>query len=150
MKKILNIVAAITLTALTFVGCASSGKSGAATSVHPRSYTFDLIDAGDVIKMPFNEYGPNYQAKCDFTQFVKKDKPQPGDTVNIKMKAVSDCDMPVLFGVIVDPSEAAGYWKQLAEYSTIAEGIVAGEPFEIDLSFELTAKQVSEFQFLVE
>lgn len=146
MKKSLLKTFALAFVASIFVSCASKGP----VSVHPRSYTFDLIDAGEVQNITFNEYGPNYQLKCDFTAFVKKDKPQVGDTVNIKALFTSNIDLPVMFGCLVDPSQAAGWWTQLEEYTTIAENVVAGEPVELDLSFVLTKAPIEEFHFIIQ
>jgi hypothetical protein len=150
MKKLFGkAIVAFALFGLLFASCAST-KSAGTESVHPRDYTFDLIDSGEVCDIVFNQYGPNYQAKCDFTSFVKKDKPQAGDTVYIKARAVSDTDLPVLFGCLVDPSQQAGYWKQLEEYTTIAEDVVAGVPFDLDFTFVLTASPIAEFTFMIQ
>ena len=84
MKKILCVATMLMTLALVLTGCASGGgkKDAGPVSVHPRSYTFDVIDGGsDTLNLVFNSYGPNYQVTPFFTPLVKKDKPQAGDTV---------------------------------------------------------------------
>jgi len=149
-KTLLALTTALSLAAMLFTGCESTSAGSAPASIHPREYTFDLIDGGQTLDIVYNQYGPNYQAKCDFTTLVKKDKPQAGDTVYIKGRFTSNIDLPVLFGVVVDPSQAANYWKQMAEYTTLATDIVAGEPVELDLAFTLTDAPVSDFTFMLQ
>lgn len=144
MKKLLNVAAmALALCGLMLTSCASGGKSDAGASTHPRSYTFDVIDGGsEKISMPFNQYGPNYQATPFFTNLVKKDKPQAGDTVTFKMKAVSEIDLPLLLAY---PCSTSPSWTPLAETITMAENVVAGEAFECEVTFTLTSKMGSDF-----
>ena len=112
MKKLLNVaVVAMALCGLMLTSCGSTGGSGAPASVHPRSYTFDVIDGGgDTVNLVWNQYGPNYQATPFFSGLTKKDKPQAGDTVTFKMKAVSDVDLPLLLAY---PCSTSPAWTPL-------------------------------------
>lgn len=49
--------------------------------VHPRIYEFDLCDAEKTVFLGLNETGVIFDAKIDFTRFVKKDMPKVGDKV---------------------------------------------------------------------
>lgn len=154
MKKLLTAsIIALSLIGALFTSCGSTGgKSGAPASVHPRDYTFDLIDGGEVCNIVFNEYGPNYQAKIDLSNYVKKDKPQPGDTVYVKARFVSNVDLPVLFGTLVDPSPAAGYWLQLCgeDFAIIAENVTAGEPVDVEMTYTIEKAQKADFNFVLQ
>ena len=146
MKKILCVATMLMTLALVLTGCASGGgkKDAGPVSVHPRSYTFDVIDGGsDVLNLVFNTYGPNYQVTPFFSSLVKKDKPQAGDTVIFKMKAVSDVDLPLL---LVYPCSTSPSWVNLSGESFVfAENVKAGEPFECEASIVLTAKMGGDF-----
>lgn len=49
--------------------------------VHPRIYEFDLCDAEKTVFLGLNETRVIFDAKVDFTRFVKKDMPKAGDKV---------------------------------------------------------------------
>lgn len=142
MKKIVNFaVAALALCGL-LVSCASNGGSkkaddaNAPASVHPRSYVLDLADSktGTTVSLAYNEWGPNYQSNpnMDFTDFVKMDKPQAGDTITINYKFKVDKDLNVLLLGLVDGSAKANYWLNLLDPSclVLAENVKAGEVIE--------------------
>ena len=58
MKKLFGIaITALALIGFVFTSCAST-KGGKVESVHPREYTFDLYDSGEVCDIVFNQYGP--------------------------------------------------------------------------------------------
>lgn len=95
---------------------------------HPRTYVIEMADAGTTVDVAYNSYGPNYQATPDFTKFLKADKPQKGDTLEVHFKFKSNIDLPVLFAGAVDTSPQANYWTQLtgADYFLVGEDIKAG------------------------
>jgi hypothetical protein len=128
---------------LVMTGCASK-KAAGPVSVHPRSYTFDVIDGGsDVLELKYNQYGPNYQVTPYFSTLVKTDNPLAGDTITFKMKAVSDVDLPLL---LVYPCSTSPSWTNLAGDSFVfAENVKAGEAFECEVSFVLTANMGADF-----
>lgn len=146
MKKLLSFAATALALCGLMVSCASSGsseKSGAPASIHPRSYTFDLIDGGsDTINLVWNQYGPNYQATPFFDKLVKTDKVQAGDTVTFKAKATTDVDLPLLLAY---PVSTSPNWTPMGETIAVAENVKAGETFEIDVTFVTTAKQGTNF-----
>lgn len=143
MKKLLNAAAMLLGLGLVLTGCASGGSSKGPTSVHPRSYTFDVFDGGETLNLVFNQYGPNYQVTPYFTSFVKKDKPKAGDTVTFKMKATSDVDLPLL---LVYPGSTSPSWTNLCDESIVfAENVVAGEPFECEATIVLTHDMGGDF-----
>ncbi|MCQ2575551.1 MAG: hypothetical protein MJ162_02330 [Treponema sp.] len=144
MKKLLSLsVAALALAATLLTGCASSGgakKDAGAGSVHPRSYVLDPIDGGEVWEMPYNQYGPNYQSLKERSHYplVKTDKPQAGDTIEIRSKFTSDIDIPMLFAHVTDQSAQANYWTILGEVCVlVAEDIKAGVPVEWNYDYVL-------------
>lgn len=149
MKKILCVATMLMTLALVLTGCASGGgkKDAGPVSVHPRSYTFDVIDGGsDTLNLVFNSYGPNYQVTPFFTPLVKKDKPQAGDTVTFKMKAVSDVDLPLLLAY---PCSTSPSWTPLDDGNNdtrvLAKDVKAGEEFECEITWVLTAKMGADF-----
>ncbi len=148
MKKLLGLSAMLLALGLMLTGCASKDKGEAGPSIpHPRTYTFDVIDGGSsTISLVFNSYGPNYQATPFFTPLVKKDKPQAGDTVIFKMKAVSDVDLPLLLAY---PCSTSPSWTPLdsqdEEARVMARDVKAGEPFECEISWVLTTKMGGDF-----
>lgn len=148
MKKLVSLSAiAVALCGILLSGCASSGKSSGPVSVHPRDYTFDVIDGGsEVLNLVFNSYGPNYQVVPDFTALVKKDKPQKGDTVTFKMKATSDVDLPLLLAY---PCSTSPSWtpldNQVNDERVLAENVKAGEAFECEITFVLTGNMGGNF-----
>lgn len=142
MKKLLSLAAVGLALCGLFVSCASTGssKGAATTSTHPRSYVLDPFDAGEKWSMPYNQYGPNYQSLKDTSHFklVKTDKPQAGDTIQIRAKFTSDIDIPKLFCHVTDQSPAANYWTILGEANVfVAENIKAGEPVEMNIDYVL-------------
>lgn len=143
MKKLLGISAMLLALGLVMTGCASKKAEGP-VSVHPRSYTFDVIDGGsDVLELKYNQYGPNYQVTPYFSTLVKTDNPLAGDTITFKMKAVSDVDLPLL---LVYPCSTSPSWTNLAGDSFVfAENVKAGEAFECEVSFVLTANMGADF-----
>ena len=73
--------------------------------------------------------------------FVNGWLPRKGDTVIIKYKGTSDIDIDALQITIAENTAAVGWWKNLEtnSYPTFAQGIVAGQEFEAECAFELTA-----------
>ena len=138
MKKLVSLSAiAVALCGILLSGCASGSKSSGPVSVHPRDYTFDVIDGGaDVLNLVFNQYGPNYQVVPDFTALVKKDKPQAGDTVTFKMKATTDVDLPVL---LCYPVSTSPNWTGLGDTVEMATDVKAGDTFECEITVVLSA-----------
>ncbi len=145
MKKIFAFSAAAALCGMILSGCASTGaasgnKGGATTpSVpHPRTYTLDLIDSGAKFSFLPNQYGEkgrsDYQNNADFTSFIKADKPQAGDTIEVYYKATSDVDLDFVMCNLVDTSPAANYWTVLNADADKDQGfgvdVKAGVPFE--------------------
>jgi len=155
MKKLLKIAAMALAMAAVLTGCASGGSAKASEGSgipHPRSYVFDVIDGGSAnLNLTFNSYGPNYQVVAYFTGLVKKDKPQAGDTVTFKMKAVSDVDLPLL---LVYPCSTSPNWTGLDDGNedarVFAKDVKAGEPFECDVSFVLATKMGADFALCIQ
>lgn len=159
MKKLLSVAAVAVALCSLMVSCASkeavveSAVEEPAAIVHPRSYTFDMIDSGDSIQVPKNEYGPNYQYYGHLWKLAKKDRPLKNDTVIFHIKGVSDTDLPALQAEVVDSSATAGYWKILTssadQSKVIAENIKAGEPFEAELTYILAEDSVAAFDLVI-
>lgn len=144
MKKLLSVAAMALAMALAFTSCASSGAKSEGSGIpHPRSYVLDVIDGGETLNLVWNQYGPNYQVTPFFTSLLKKDKPQAGDTVTFKMKAVSDVDLPLL---LCYPCSTSPSWTNLADESFVmAENVKAGEAFECEVTVVLTQKMGADF-----
>lgn len=154
MKKFMNVaVVALALCGLMLTSCGSTGGSkGAAASTHPRTYTFDIIDGGaDVLNLQFNSYGPNYQCTPFFTNLVKKDKVQAGDTVTFKMKATTDVDLPLLLAY---PCSTSPAWTPLddgdMDARVIAKDVKAGETFDVDVTWVLAGKMGADFALCIQ
>ena len=148
MKKLLSVAAMALAMALAFTSCASSGAKSEGSGIpHPRSYVLDVIDGGETLNLVWNQYGPNYQATPFFTNLVKKDKPQAGDTVVFKMKATTDVDLPLLLAY---PCSTSPSWTGLAETVTLAENVKAGETFDVDVEFVLYQKMGGDFALCIQ
>lgn len=136
MKK-LSLAAALACVAVMLSSCASTGGAGKTEeviSVHPRSYVIDLGESksGASVNVPKNQYDEtNYQSDpgMDFTKFIKKDKPQAGDTVKVCYKFSADIDISQVKISLVDPT--VNYWLELAkdDYVTV-DDVKAGEIYE--------------------
>ena len=157
-KSLVKVAISLAAAALTFVSCASTsnGKGAASTSVHPRDYTIDMAESttGTSIKVVKNPYDTNYQCDLamDFTKFVRKDKPQAGDTVVINYKFTADKDLPVLLLGLVDGSPKANYWTNLLDPSVfvLAENIKAGEVYEGSKEVVLAASVLGDLQAYIQ
>lgn len=137
MKKILSLSAiAVALLGLVFTGCASGSKASdeGPKIPHPRSYVLDPADKGAELAMPFNSYGPNYQGTVDMWSWLKKDKPQAGDTVQIRGRLTSDTDIPNVVVYLTDTSPAANYWTNLCGDNYLFD-VKAGVP--VDINFDV-------------
>lgn len=155
MKKILKVSVLLMALAMLFTSCASKEKGESGPSIpHPREYVFDPIDAGEVWSIEYNQYGPNYQSlkTNTFYPLVKKDKPLAGDTVTIKMKFVSDIDLPCLIANLTDQSAAANYWTLISAKEdvnkVIATDIKAGVPVEVEYTTVLSTDVKGDFTFV--
>ncbi|MCQ2575822.1 MAG: hypothetical protein MJ162_03690 [Treponema sp.] len=150
MKKFIIPAALVLAAAVLFSGCASkdSANSGAA-STHPREYTIDLAESttGTTINIPFNTYGPNYQSDpaCNFTNFIKKDKPQAGDVIHMYWKFSSNIDIPLVKISLIDPT--VNYWLELAQddFAVILD-VKAGEIYEGSKDITLVNSVKGEFK----
>ena len=155
MKKLLTIAAAAVL-GFGLVSCGSTGgdskKAPAAGYVHPMTYTLDLADAGDVITFSDNSaYGEKgistRQVVVNFTDIVKPNKPQAGDTVVVTGKITSAIDIDSLRIGLADDSAAANYWTNLAAGDDVfIPEVKAGSQIEINQSFELAAGMKGNFK----
>ena len=136
MKKLLGISTVLLALGVMLTGCASSGAKGdAAPSIpHPRTYVVDPADSKTEVEVPFNSYGPNYQQTIDMWSFLKKDKPQAGDTVQIRGRLTSDLDIPNIVVYLTDNSAAANYWTNLCDDNVLLD-VKAGEP--VDINFDV-------------
>ncbi len=157
MKKIsiLAACAAVLLMAgCTSTGAAKSAADSAALPEHPMTYVLDLADTGDVVTFVDNtQYGTKgestRQAKPSWTQLVKVNKPQAGDTVIVKGKFVSDMDLDRVKIGPVDDSAAVNYWLNLYDPEVdqyAIENIKAGEAVEFEFAWVLVASMVKEFK----
>lgn len=152
MKKFI-VPAVVALVAALFVSCASTGSSGKAGSgsVHPREYTLDLAEGKSTeVPVVFNQYGPNYQSDpaINFTNNVKKDKPQAGDLIHVYYKFTTDIDIPVVRISLIDPT--VNYWLELAaDDAIVIEDIKAGEMVEGFKDIPLTNGVKGEFKVYI-
>ncbi|MCQ2593100.1 MAG: hypothetical protein MJ188_10000 [Treponema sp.] len=134
MKKNLGVLALGLSLCAFLVGCASTGKNEAFVSSvsHPRTYVIDLADAksGNVSKFKTLNDTAIYGSNNDFTDFLKFDPPQIGDTFEVHYKGVSDIDIPGIELCISNHST----WNNLISQDqcelALAEDIKAGVPFE--------------------
>lgn len=150
MKKLVSISAiAVALCGILLSSCASGSKAEVGPSIpHPRDYVFDVYDAGETLKLVYNQYGPNYQVEAFFTPLVKKDKPQAGDTVTFRMKATTDVDLPLLLAY---PHSSSPSWTNLTgEAYTIAENVKAGDTFELELTCVLSTNAGGNFGLCIQ
>lgn len=144
MKKITVLAAAAA--ALLLASCASTGADkGAAAPAHPMTYVLDLADTGDEVVFTDNtQYGEKgvstRQAIPGWTNLVKNNKMKAGDTVVVKGKITSPISIDQVMCGFIDDSPAANYWTNLheeAEGGIYLEGIEAGVPYDIDLTFTI-------------
>ena len=103
---------------------------------HPRSYVLDPADGAATLALPFNSYGPNYQGTIDMWKYLKKDKPQAGDTMQLRGKVTSDIDIPCVVFYLTDTSPAANYWTNLCGDSYIFD-MKAGVAYDINVDVVL-------------
>ena len=136
MKKLLGISTVLLALAVMLTGCASKdAKGGNGPSIpHPRTYVVDPADSKTEVEVPFNSYGPNYQQTIDMWSFLKKDKPQAGDTVQIRGRLTSDLDIPNIVVYLTDNSAAANYWTNLCDDNVLLD-VKAGVP--VDINFDV-------------
>jgi len=147
MKKI-TLMAGIAAVAMLLASCASSGAAKSASAPapeHPMTYVLDLADTGSEIVFSDNtQYGEKgrstRQAIPNWTNLVKSNKIQAGDTVIVRGIITSPVDIDCVMIGIVDDSPAANYWTNLHEeieggYSL--DGITAGVPYEINMEFPI-------------
>lgn len=153
-KSLVKVAISLAAAALTFVSCASTsnGKGAASTSVHPRDYTIDMAESttGTSIKVVKNPYDTNYQCDLamDFTKFVRKDKPQAGDTIHLAYKFSTDNDISIARFSLIDPT--VNYWLELAPDGAMEiENIVAGEIYEGEWDYELVENVSGEFKLYI-
>ncbi len=107
-------------------------------AAHPRTYVLDVGEVAPTVSLAFNSYGPNYQATPDFSKFMKGDKPQKGDTLEVHMKFKPSIDLPVLLAQPVDSSAQANYWTTLADSVVVGEDLKAGQTYDFVHKFVLT------------
>ncbi|MBR5966505.1 MAG: hypothetical protein IK015_10365 [Treponema sp.] len=112
-----------------------------------KNYVIDLADTtnGKVVTISKNQYGPNYQNTNPptFTKFFSGNLPQPGDTIEVHFKLVSNVDLPTLQMMVIDNSEAAKWWTPISNENQAVEDIKANVPFEGVLQFKVATKPVS-------
>lgn len=134
MKKNLSFVAMAAVVCSFFVGCASTSNKGAFVSTveHPRTYVIDLADAktGNVSKFNLLSGTQIYGSNNEFTDFLKYDPPQKGDTFEVHYKGVSDIDLPGIELCISNHSTWNNLISQEQCELALAEDIKAGVPFE--------------------
>jgi len=133
MKKLLSMAAVGLALCGLFVSCASTGGSASTGSVHPREYTLDLAESatGTTTSVVKNPYDTNHQSDpaLDFTKFIRKDKPQAGDTIHINYKFSADNDISIVRFCLIDPT--VNYWLELAPESYVdITDVKAGEVYE--------------------
>ena len=134
MKKLLGFSAMALALCGLFVSCASTGKNEAFVSnvAHPRTYIIDLADAktGNVSKFAALNGTTIYGSNNEFTDFLKFDPPQVGDTFEVHYKGVSDIDIPGIELCISNHSTWNNLISQEQCELALAEDIKAGVPFE--------------------
>lgn len=161
MKKILGISAmAIALAGLMSCGSTSGAAKDDPNAValvpHPRTYVVDMSDGKSTNTgavgsghWKFNQYGPNYQDTMSFTDLLKVNKPQAGDTIELHIKGVADKDVPAIFFNVVDTSAQANYWTVLTDEDhrdIPVENIKAGEVFEATFEIPVTVNMKGKFE----
>lgn len=164
METIMKIKRLITLLFIFILCLNLYAKQKEKTTVeHPMEYILDLSEIGD-FKFLYNDfYGDAKKSKrqvcLNFTKFVRRNKPQIGDTVRITGVLTSPIDIDKLIVGIVDDSVSADYWMNLAkDGSSVSEqrktpdtaisNIKAGEPYNLDVKF--TIKQKMRLRFAVQ
>lgn len=130
---------------------------------HPMEYILDLSEIGDFKFLNNDLYGDSKKSKrqvcLNFTKFVRRNKPQIGDTVRITGILTSPIDIDRLIVGIVDDSVSADYWMNLTKEGTsvseqrkapdtTVSNIKAGQPFNLDITF--TIKQKMRLRFAIQ
>lgn len=109
-------------------------------AAHPRTYVLDVGEVSPTVSLVFNQYGPNYQATPDFSKYMKGDKPQKGDTMEVHMKFKPSIDLPILYAQVVDNSAKANYWTTMTDAVVVGENLKAGQTYDFVYKFPVTVE----------
>lgn len=114
--------------------------------VHPRIYEFDLCDAEKTIFLGLNETKVIFDAKVDFTRFVRKDMPKAGDKVIFHYKGYALRDAGFITAQIYD--KTAG--KKLShETKLFGSNVKKKVELEGTVSFILDEDSISNFTLVL-
>lgn len=143
MKKILSV----------FVFFLILAGSSYAKEKEPMSYTINLSEIAPKITFQQNNDGAAYAdqaiARIDISRHIKKligRYPIVGDTITIiyegSFKDYVAMDDQNMFIGLIDNSEQAGWYKELAEYTTFSKPVSQNEQFSTSVVFVVTSKPV--------
>ena len=142
MKKILSV----------FVFFLILAGSSYAKEKEPMSYTINLSEIAPKITFQQNngaKYADQAMARIDITRHVKKligRSPIVGDTITIiyegSFKDYVYMNDGTMFIGLIDDSEQANWYKELAEYTTFSKSVSQNEQFSTSVTFVLTSKPV--------
>ena len=143
MKKILSV----------FVFFLILAGSSYAKEKEPLSYTINLSEIAPKITFQQNNYGAAYAdqaiVRIDISRHIKKligRYPIVGDTITIiyegSFKDYVDMGDQNMFIGLIDDSEQAGWYKELAEYTTFSKPVSQNEQFSTSVVFVVTSKPV--------
>lgn len=150
MNKKLGITVAFLIFCTILTGCASkkARKSDVEMlGIHPRTYVIDPFDGAETLSLTFDKYGYNYQGSVNLWKFLKNDKPQAGDTIEIRGKLKSNIDLPNVVFYLADNSSAADYGTVLTKDSFITD-LKAGTFYDIKVDLELEADSKGAFSIM--
>lgn len=143
MKKILSV----------FVFFLILAGSSYAKEKEPMSYTINLSEIAPKITFQQNNGGAAYAdqaiVRIDISRHIKKligRYPIVGDTITIiyegSFKDYVDMGDQNMFIGLIDDSEQAGWYKELAEYTTFSKPVSQNEQFSTSVVFVVTSKPV--------
>lgn len=127
---------------------------------HPMEYILDLADIGDFKFQNNSLYGDKRESTrqicLNFTKFIRRNKPQIGDSVRVTGVLISPIDIDQLIVGIVDDSVSADYWLNLSkDGNSVVEqrknpnvtvsNIKAGVAYNLDVSFKVKHKMKLRF-----
>lgn len=153
--KKLILIGLFFLTCLNLNAKQNEKKKEIIEAVHPMEYVLDLADVGDFKFLNNSWYGDAKQSTrqicLNFTKFVRRNKPQVGDTIRITGILISPIDIDTLIVGIVDDSVSADYWLNLGkdgfsindqrkQPDFTVSNIKAGEPYNLDVTIPVKHK----------
>ncbi len=109
----------------------------------PNTYKYEYEPRTSGVTIPYNKDGSNYQLVID--SIIPADVTlKAGDVVEITFKGSSSIAIAKLESTIVDNTQAAGWWKPIANYAVVVENVNAQGTFEETVTYTITEDQVGE------